>query len=231
MNALLPAPSLFIAAGEAYRAIRTAILLSRSEAPPKTILFSSAVAGEGKSVTAVNTAIAFAHMLDRILLIDADLRRPSCHELLHQSQHPGLAQVLSGLATLDEAIQPTGVKGLYLISAGLTPPNPSELLGSKMMREVLASLEAAYDHVLIDSAPILPVSDSVALSSMVDGVVIISGARTPKEIVRDACARLIYIGAKVLGIVLNEASPELQRYYHRYYHTTQAAGGPGGPSA
>jgi capsular exopolysaccharide synthesis family protein len=227
-NALVPAPKLFVAASEAYRAIRTAILFSRSEAPPKTILFSSAVAGEGKSVTAVNTAIAFAHMLDKILLIDADLRRPSCHELLHQSQHPGLAQVLVGLATLDEAIQPTSVKGLYLLSAGLTPPNPSELLGSKRMREVLASLEAAYDYVLIDSAPILPVSDSVVLSRMADGVVIISGARTPKEVVRDACARVMHIGAKILGIVLNEASPELQRYY---YHTASAAGEPGGHSA
>lgn len=227
-NALVPAPRLFVAASEAYRAIRTAILLSRSEAPPKTILFSSAVAGEGKSVTAVNTAIAFAHMLDRILLIDADLRRPSCHVLLHQSEHPGLTQVLSGLATLDEAIQPTGVRGLYFLSAGLTPPNPSELLGSKRMREVLASLEAAYDHVLIDSAPILPVSDSVVLSSLVDRVVIISGARTPKQLVRDACTRLMYIGAKILGIVLNEASPELQRYY---YYKASAAGEPGAPSA
>jgi capsular exopolysaccharide synthesis family protein len=227
-NALVPAPKLFVAASEAYRAIRTAILFSRSEAPPKTILFSSAVAGEGKSVTAVNTAIAFAHMLDRILLIDADLRRPSCHELLHQIQHPGLAQVLVGLATLDEAIQPTGVKGLYLLSAGLTPPNPSELLSSKRMREVLASLEAAYDYVLIDSAPILPVSDSVVLSRMADGVVIISGARTPKEAVRDACARVMYIGAKIVGIVLNEASPELQRYY---YHTALAGGEFGGHSA
>jgi capsular exopolysaccharide synthesis family protein len=129
---------------------------------------------------------------------------------------------------LDEAIQPTGVKGLYLLSAGLTPPNPSELLGSKRMCEVLATLEAAYDYVLIDSAPILPVSDSVVLSSLVDGVVIISGARTPKEVVRDACARVMHIGAKILGIVLNEASPELQRYY---YHTASAAGEPGGHSA
>jgi capsular exopolysaccharide synthesis family protein len=206
--------SLFVAASEAYRALRTAVLLSRSETSPKTILFSSAVAGEGKSVTAVNTAIAFAHMMDRVLLIDADLRRPRCHEILHQSEHSGLAQVLAGLEPLDEVIQPTGVKGLYLLSAGLTPPNPSELLGSRKMREVLASLEAIYDHILIDSAPILPVSDSVVLSSMVDGVVIISGARTPKQVVRDACARVTDIGARILGVVLNGANPQHQRYYY-----------------
>jgi polysaccharide biosynthesis transport protein len=213
-DAQVPETGLFVAASEAYRAIRTAILLSRSEAPPKTILFSSAVAGEGKSVTAVNTAIAFAHMMDRILLIDADLRRPRCHEILHQNEHPGLAQVLAGLSPLDDSIQPTGVKGLFLLSAGLTPPNPSELLGSKRMREILTSLEATYDHVLIDSAPILPVSDSVVLSSMVDGVVIISGARTPKQVVRNGCGRIANIGATILGVVLNGANPQLQRYYY-----------------
>jgi capsular exopolysaccharide synthesis family protein len=214
-----PTPRLFSAASEAYRAVRTAILLSRAQRPPKTILFSSAMAGEGKSVTAVNTAIAFAQLVNRTLLIDADLRRPRCHELLDQQNQPGLAEVLAGLHELHEVIQPTRVKGLYLLTAGLIPPNPSELLGSMRMRELLASLSTTYDHVLIDTAPILPVSDSVILSTLVDGVVIVSGAQTAKQLVRDACSRLIHVSARILGVVLNNANPELQRYYAPYlYH-------------
>ncbi len=213
---LEPVPSLFAAASEAYRAIRTAVLLSRSERPPKTILFSSALAGEGKSVTAVNTAIAFGHMLDRILLIDADLRRPRCHEILHQSQQPGLTEVLAGLRNLEDAVRPTGVKGLFFLSAGMIPPNPSELLGSKKMNEILATLAPDFDHILLDSAPILPVSDSVILSTFVEGVVLVSGAHTQRQITRDACMRLHHVGSKVLGVVLNNVDPEDQRYYYYY---------------
>jgi polysaccharide biosynthesis transport protein len=209
-----PTPSLFAAASEAYRAVRTAILLSRSERPPKTILFSSALAGEGKSVTAVNTAIAFGHMLDRILLIDADLRRPRCHEILHQSQQPGLTEVLAGLQKLEDAIRPTGVKGLFFLSAGMIPPNPSELLGSKKMSEILAALAPDFDHILLDSAPILPVSDSVILSTSVEGVVLVSTASTPRQVTRDACMRLHHVGSKVLGVVLNNVDPQDQRYYY-----------------
>jgi capsular exopolysaccharide synthesis family protein len=216
-NGIMPSPSLFAVAGEAYRAIRTSLLLSRPESPPKTVVFTSAIAGEGKTVTVTNTAIAFAGMVDRILLIDADLRRPRCHELLNREANPGLTEVLTGLCELKDAIQPTAVKGLFLLSAGVNPPNPSELLGSRKMREILATVESAYDHVLIDSAPILPVSDTVVLSTMVDGVVLVAGAETAKKLVRDACYRIFYVSAKVLGVVLNNVNPEQQRYYAPYY--------------
>jgi len=215
---VLPARSLFGAASEAYRAVRTGILLSRSEKPPKTILFTSATAGEGKSMTTLNTAIAFANMMDKVLLIDADLRRPRCHELLDRQGHPGLAEVLSGLHELNEVIQPTNIKGLFLLSAGLTPPNPSELLGSKRMREILATAGAAYEHVLIDSAPVLPVSDTVVLSTLVDGVVLIAASQTVRQLVRDACSRLAYVGTKIIGVVLNNVNPEHQRYYAPYVY-------------
>lgn len=215
---VLPARSLFGAASEAYRAVRTGILLSRSEKPPKTILFTSATAGEGKSMTTLNTAIAFANQLDKVLLIDADLRRPRCHELLDRQGHPGLAEVLSGLNELDEVIQPTNIKGLFLLSAGLTPPNPSELLGSKRMREILAAAGASFEHVLIDSAPVLPVSDTVVLSTLVDGVVLVAASQTVRQLVRDACSRLAYVGTKVIGVVLNNVDPEHQRYYAPYVY-------------
>ena len=192
-------------------------MLSRPESPPKTVVFTSAMAGEGKTVAVANTAIAFAGMLDRILLIDADLRRPRCHEVLNCEANPGLTEVLTGLCELKDAIQPTAVKGLFLLSAGVNPPNPSELLGSKKMREVLAAVESVYDHVLIDSAPILPVSDTVVLSTMVDGVVVVASAGTAKKLVRDACYRIFHVGAKMLGVVLNNVDAEQQRYQAPYY--------------
>jgi polysaccharide biosynthesis transport protein len=215
---VLPARSLFGAASEAYRAVRTGILLSRSEKPPKTILFTSATAGEGKSMTTLNTAIAFANMLDKVLLIDADLRRPRCHELLDRQGHPGLTEVLSGLNELNDVIQPTNIKGLFLLSAGLTPPNPSELLGSKKMRELLTAAGASFEHVLIDSAPVLPVSDTVVLSTLVDGVVLVAASQTVRQLVRDACSRLAYVGTKIIGVVLNNVNPEHQRYYAPYVY-------------
>jgi len=214
------------AAGEAYRAIRTSILLACASRPPKIVLFTSTVAGEGKTVTTINTAIAFASMFNRVLLIDGDLRRTRCHEVMNSEAHPGLAEVLSGLQALEDAIQPTDVKGLYLLSGGLTAPNPSELLGSKKMLEVLAEAGSSYDHVLIDSAPILPVSDSVILSTQVDAVVIVIGSKTPKRLVRDTCSSLFYVGAKMLGVVLNNVDPEQQPYYAPRYPYRQATQNP-----
>ena len=222
-NEVLSSSRARFAADEAYRAIRTGILLSRSERPPRTILFSSAIPGEGKSWTATNSAIMFAQLNDSVLLIDADLRRPRCHEILGRDCHPGLTQVLTGLQELDETIQSTALKSLFFLSAGQALPNATELLGSQRMREILAAAVSSYEHVLIDSPPILPVSDSVVLSTLVDGVVVVASAETAKTLVRDACARLMYVGSKMLGVVLTKVDPERQRerlpYYDSYkYH-------------
>lgn len=205
-------------AGEAYRAVRTGVLLSGSEECPKSILFTSATGGEGKSVTTMNTSIAFACLGERVLLIDADLRRPRCHQLLDQEEGPGLVEVLTGLSNLQQAVQSTPIEGLFVLRAGLIPPNPSELLASQEMLETLAISSREYDHVLIDSPPVLPVSDSVILSTLVDAVVLVAGRRTPKQAVRDACSRLVYSGARILGTVLNGVDLERERYYapHMY---------------
>jgi capsular exopolysaccharide synthesis family protein len=214
---IVASPSPVAVAGEAYRAIRTSLMLSRADSPPKTVVFTSSIAGEGKTITVTNTAIAFAGMVQRVLLVDADLRRPRCHQLLSREPNPGLTEVLTGLCELKDAIQPTAVKGLFLLSAGVNPPNPSELLGSRKMREVLSVLESAYDHVLIDSAPILPVSDTVVLSTMVDGLVLVANAETAKTLVRDACHRIFHVSAKMLGVVLNNVAPEQHHHYASYY--------------
>jgi capsular exopolysaccharide synthesis family protein len=209
----LPTQNPFSAATEAYRAVRTGILLSRSGRPPRTILFSSAIAGEGKSVTTLNTAIAFSQLLNRVLLIDADLRRPRCHEILDRDGHPGLTEVLTGLEELNAVVQPLDINGFHLMSAGLTPPNPTELLGSRRMAEILGAASSLYQQVLIDSPPILPVSDSVVLSTLVDGVVVVAEAGTDKELVREACSKLLDVGANILGVVLNKVDERDQPSY------------------
>jgi succinoglycan biosynthesis transport protein ExoP len=216
-NVVPSTPSSYAAASEAYRTIRTSILLSCAGRPPQIVLFTSTVAGEGKTVTAINTAIAFASMFDRVLLIDGDLRRSRCHQIVNGEPGPGLAEVLSGLSELDEAIQPTATKGLFLLSGGLHAPNPSELLGSRKMRQVLDTVRSSYDYVLIDSAPVLPVSDSVILSTQVDGVVIVVGSNTAKRLARDTCSRLFHVGARMFGAVLNNVTPEQHSYYASHY--------------
>jgi polysaccharide biosynthesis transport protein len=211
------APRHRLALDEAYRAVRTGILLSQSERAPRTILFSSSIAREGKSWTATSSAIMFAQLYDRVLLIDADLRRPRCHVFLSRNCGPGLTEVLTGSHELDEVIQPTALGGLFFLSAGETPPHPTELLASQRMREILAAAASSYQHVLIDSPPSLPLSDSVVLSTLVDGVVVVVSSETVKTLVRDACGRLSYVGSKMLGVVLTKVDPKRQREPSPYY--------------
>jgi polysaccharide biosynthesis transport protein len=211
-----------LAVTEAYRTLRTAILLSRAEEPPHLLLVTSATHGEGKTATVVNTAIVFAQMGVRVLVIDADLRRSQCHRLFGSPGGPGLTAILTGLRAPEELIGPTYVANLFFLCGGLIPPNPADLLGSHKMRETLALLEEQYDYILIDAPPVLPVSDAVLLSTMVDGVVLVVGARdTPKQLVREACARLRYARAKILGTMLNRVHSR-DGHYASYYWPHEA---------
>jgi polysaccharide biosynthesis transport protein len=207
-------------AHEAYRTIRSQILLSRAGEPPHTVLVTSAVPEEGKSITAVNTAITFAHKGRRVLLVDADLRRARCHELLQCDGRQGLSEVLTGQLELDDAVAATEVPNLFLLSAGAVPPDPPELLGSSKMNELLKVLEVRYEHVIIDSAPVMPISDSIVLSKLVDGVVVVVGRSTSKQLVKRACTRISDTGARLLGVVLNRVSAYHASYYpyNGYYH-------------
>jgi polysaccharide biosynthesis transport protein len=206
---------------EAYRTLRTAILLSRAEEPPKTILFTSGIHGEGKTVTMLNSAIAFAEMGVPVLVIDADLRRPNCHRVLRRENELGLTEVLTGQMGPMEVIRPTATNHLFLLSAGSLPPNPAELVGSKKMQEIVASLREQYDYILIDSPPVMQVSDAALLATIVDGVVlVVHSQETPKYVVRDAHARLSYARAKILGVILNRVnlrSGDYAYYYRSYY--------------
>jgi protein-tyrosine kinase len=206
--------------GEAYRSLRTALMLSRAGAPPKTILFTSASNSEGKTVSALNTAVVFAHTGVRVLLVDVDLRRPRCHKVLALENQAGLTEVLAGACNVSELIRSTDIDSLSFLSAGSIPPNPSELVGSDKMRDTLAQLTSEYDVVVIDSPPILPVTDAMLLSTMVDGVVlVVNSSKTAKQHVKAAYARLEFARAKVFGVLLNQVDVNSQhyQYYRRYY--------------
>jgi capsular exopolysaccharide synthesis family protein len=206
--------------GEAYRSLRTALMLSRAGSPPKTILFTSAGNSEGKTVSALNTAVVFAHTGVRVLLIDVDLRRPRCHKVLALENLAGLTEVLAGACNVSDLIRATDVDCLSFLSAGSIPPNPSELVGSDKMRDTLAQLTSEFDVVVIDSPPILPVTDAMLLSTMVDGVVlVVNSSKTSKQHVKAAYARLEFARAKVFGVLLNQVDVNSQhyQYYRRYY--------------
>lgn len=193
---------------EAYRSIRTSILLSQAGEPPHTILFTSGSAAEGKTTTALHMALMFARLGAPVLVIDADLRRPSCHRVLGVRNGPGLTEVLAGHEGKLRRLEVHKTE-LFFLGAGSVPPNPTELLGSQRMREVLARLQKRFAYVLIDAPPLTPVSDSVVLSTLVDGVVlVVDQQRTSRQTVRDARARLAYARAKVLGVVLNRSDAE-----------------------
>jgi capsular exopolysaccharide synthesis family protein len=201
---------------EAYRTLRTAILLSRAEKPPQTLLFTSAMHGEGKTVTTVNTAIVLAQMGARVLLIDADLRRSRCHELLGVQRRQGMTDILTGRGQPHELLQSTSIPELFFLSSGSTPPNPTDLVGSKKMQDTLSIFSERYDYILLDSPPVMAVSDAVLLSTMVEGVILVINVQaTPKPLLREARARLHYARAKMLGTVLNRA--ELRAGAYAYY--------------
>ena len=201
-----------VAVTEAYRSIRTSILLSQAGEPPRTILFTSSTDSEGKTTTALHTALMFARLGAPVLVIDADLRRPSCHKVLGVRNDPGLTEVLAGH---EGKLRRLGLQQteIFFLGAGSVPPNPTELLGSQRMREVLARLRERFAFVLIDAPPLANVSDSVVLSTLVDGVVlVVDQQRTPRQTVRDARARLAYARARLLGVVLNRCDVDAFSY-------------------
>jgi polysaccharide biosynthesis transport protein len=213
---------------ESYRSIRTALLFSQPEKPPKIILLTSPSPAEGKTVTTLNLAIALAQDGHNVLVIDADLRKGSCHARLGIKNHSGLSNVLTGNLSLDEAVQPTSVSGLSLLCRGIRPPNPTDLLGSHKMRQMLSKLREAFNFILIDSPPAIAVSDAAVLSVLCDGVILVfHGKKTTKASARQAMERLDAVRAPFLGAILNSISldnPEYA-YYRCYYGSDYALAG------
>ncbi len=198
---------------EAYRMLRTSVLLSAAGNPPKTILFTSGQPGEGKTTTAINTAISLSQLGSSVLLIDADLRRPTVHRVFKMNQTQGLSTYLSRNVDIDPLIHKLWVPNLSVLPCGPIPPNPAELISSERMKEVLSILSEKYDHILIDSPPLTNVTDPVILSTMVDGVIlVVQAGRSTREIVRRARHELSSVGAKIFGVVLNNLDIKREGY-------------------
>jgi polysaccharide biosynthesis transport protein len=206
---------------EAYRHLRTSLLLSSAGQPPKTILVTSSQPSEGKTTTAINTAFMLAQTGAEVLIIDCDLRRPRLHAHFEVSNSVGLTNWLSGERNVDALIQSYDKQPkLKLLTSGPVPPNPAELLGSDEMRKLLALLSERFAHIIIDSPPAISFTDASILSTMVDGVMlIVHGGKSSRAVVRRARQQLLDVGANIFGVVLNNVKLESQQdyYYAGYY--------------
>jgi len=203
---------------EAYRVLRTSVLLSSTEKPPKTILVTSGQPGEGKTTTAVNTAISLSQLGASVLVIDCDLRKPSVHKLLGVDHLEGLSSYLSRRMELDDVIQKVPIPNLSVMTSGRIPPNPAEMISSTRMKEMLATLCERFDHIVIDSPPLLKVTDPVILSTLVDGVIlVVHGGKSSRDVVRRTRQELSIAGARIFGVVLNNVSVHDDAYDSYYY--------------
>jgi succinoglycan biosynthesis transport protein ExoP len=211
-------------AAEAYRALRTSILLSSFGAPPKVILVTSALPQEGKTTISANSALVLAQRGSRVLLLDADLRRPGIDKLFGIKARGGLSTLISGVEKFEGVVvQSAEVPNLWILPAGPIPPQPAELLGSSVMKDYVIRWRSEFDHIIIDTPPCLSVTDAVVLSPEADRVILVARAgKTSKLALRRACDLLLRVNARVMGIVLNAIDV---RSGHGYYYTY------GGPDA
>ncbi|MBA3439851.1 MAG: polysaccharide biosynthesis tyrosine autokinase, partial [Pyrinomonadaceae bacterium] len=209
---------------EAYRHLRTSVLMSVAGRAPKTLLVTSSQPSEGKTTTVVNMAMVLAQTGASVLVIDADMRRPSLHSIFNLENDRGLSTYLSSGMSDAEAfsmIEQTGESNLYVLTSGPPPPNPAELLGSEPMHRLIKSVESAYTHIIIDSPPVAYFTDSVLVSLLVDGVLlVVNSGSTSREIVRHSRKVLQDVGAKIFGVVLNGVKEDSthEYYYSRGYY-------------
>lgn len=204
---------------EAYRALRTNFQFSTIKDMPKTLMLTSAVPGEGKTTTAVNMAVTMADFGMRVLIVDTDLRRPNVHRVLRMERGPGLADVLREGIPLDSVIRPTRIRNLWTISSGRVPPNPSELIGSERMAEVMKELGGEFDMVICDAPSVLVVTDPVLLATHVETcIMVVSTSNARRETVIRANKLLQAAKINVVGVVLNGLETTRRHYYYYYYY-------------
>jgi capsular exopolysaccharide synthesis family protein len=210
------------AISEAYRALRTSVLLSTAEQPPRVVLVTSSQPDEGKTSTSLNLAATLAQKGSRVLLVDADMRRPGLSKALSMPTGSGLSGILTGAYEYDETLlkRVPGLDSLYLLSSGPRAPNPAELLCSIKMEKLVQTLRQKFDHVIIDSPPILPITDATIISTLVDGVVmVVESDKTSRAALNRACRVMEHSGGRILGTVFNKVDTRRDGYYgYRYYH-------------
>ncbi|MFD0671310.1 CpsD/CapB family tyrosine-protein kinase [Cohnella sp. GCM10027633] len=189
---------------ESYRTLRTNILFASQHCNLRTIVVTSAIPGEGKSTTIGNLAIAFAQIEQKVLLIDADLRKPTIHHLFSLSNRTGLSNLLYGQCKTTQAITESIVPNLSIITAGASVPNPGELIASSRTELLLEELKSLYDVILIDTPPLLAVSDAQSLAAQCDAVIYVaSHGKVKREASQKAVAKLEQVKANILGVVIN----------------------------
>lgn len=212
---------------ESFRQLRTNLQFANVSGQAKSVLMTSSLPGEGKSTTAINLAIALAQAGQSVCLVDADLRRPMVNEYLGLDRNAGLTTALVGDADVNDLLQPWGEEELFVLTSGQIPPNPSELLGSAEMKNLILRLEQAFDHVVIDAPPLLPVTDAAVLSQHVGGVVVVVGSQKLRHNeLEKALSSLEMVNSNILGIILNRLpskGPDAYSYSYYSHDGTSAA--------
>jgi capsular exopolysaccharide synthesis family protein len=216
---------------EAFRALRTSLLLSQADRPPQVILMTSALPREGKTTAAANLAVTLAQLGDRTLLVDGDLRKPGVSRAMSMSgsKYAGLSSYLAGVSTLDLiTVQHPGISNLSIIPTGPVPPNPADLLSSHRLSDMVVELRRRYKFVVIDSPPIMAATDAVILSVLADGVLmVVRSGETPKEAFTRTCDLLTSVKSRILGVVLNAVDAGSPDYYYSYRYYPYSYGGYG----
>lgn len=203
---------------EQFRTIRTNINFSLPDTELQTILFTSSSTGEGKSTTAANVAIVFAQEGKKVLLIDADMRKPTMHYTFQTPNSPGLSNILTKQWSLEDVRKKTEFKGLDLVTCGPLPPNPAELLSSKSMDALLKEGKKVYDIIILDAPPVLLVADSQILSNKCDGtILVVSSGKTEKRSIVKAKEVLQASKARIIGAILNNFKLEKNHYYYQSF--------------
>lgn len=214
-------------ASEAYRALRTNIQFAGLDHPCRTLVVTSATAGEGKTTSVGNFGVVAAQGGSRVCLVDSDLRRPALHRLFGAENTRGLTNALVEGLPLAEVAQPTRIPNLWLLTSGPLPPNPAELVGSNRMRERLEeAASGAFDLVVCDSPPVIAVSDGVALAAQCDGVILTVRVGTVShDVIRRVVDQIEAVKGNILGVVLNSVDLTRDGYYYSYYRYYQAYDG------
>ncbi len=207
---------------ESYRALRTNIEFSSIDEKLQVLMVSSAGPGEGKSTTITNLAVTFAQSEKKVVLIDADLRKPTAHHTFSITNRLGLSSVISQQCSLEDGIQGTDIPNLDVMTSGAIPPNPAEMMNSKRMTSIIEQLRQMYDIILIDTPPLLAVTDAQIVATKSDGVIlVVDQGKVKRDIASKAVKNLESVNARILGVVLNNVKRKANEEAYYYYYGVQ----------
>ncbi|RKL68047.1 capsular biosynthesis protein [Salipaludibacillus neizhouensis] len=202
---------------EQFRTLRTNIQFASVDRQLKTMMITSSSPGEGKSTTIANLGVVLAQQHNKVLLVDSDLRKPTVHFTFALPNQVGLTNVVTQQATFEDVVVATSIPRLDVLPSGPVPPNPSELLGSRAMKEFVTQVAKNYDYILFDAPPVNAVTDPQVLSRLVDGtILVIRSGQTEEELAKKAVESLKKVDANLLGVVLNDREMENSQYYYYY---------------